>query len=127
MKHSVLIFAAQGIAALVLLAAAALKFAENPTSVAVFEELGMEPGGRVVIAVVELLAGMLLISPLAAIGSVLAVCVMFGAIIAHLTQLGVVVAHDGGMAFGALMLVLLCSSYVLVQRRKELPLIGGTL
>ncbi len=127
MKHPVPTFAAQGIAGLILLAAAVLKFAENPTSVEVFETLGMEPGGRVVIAVVELLAGMLLLSPLAAIGSVLAICVMFGAVIAHLTRLGVVVDGDGGMAFAMLVLTLLCSGYVLVSRRRELPLIGSTL
>lgn len=127
MKHPALTFAAQAIAGLILLAAATLKFAENPASVQVFETLDMEPGGRIVIAVVELLAGLMLLSPLAAIGSVLAVCVMTGAIIAHLTRLGVVVADDGGSAFAMLLLVLLCSGFVLIRRRQELPLIGSTL
>jgi len=53
--------------------------------------------------------------------------VMCGAIIAHVTRLGLVVNDDGGMLVGMLVVVLLCASYVLISRRKEIPLVGDTL
>ena len=127
MTHPKLTLAAQGIAAMLLLLAAAMKFIGDPGSVEVFARLDMEPAGRHMIAVIELLAALLMLSPFAALGSVLAVAVMCGAIIAHLTQLGLVVNNDGGMLVGMLVVVLLCAGYVLVSRRKEIPLVGNTL
>jgi putative oxidoreductase len=127
MKHSNLTRAAQCVAAILLLLAAMMKFMGDPGGVQVFAELGMEPTGRYIIATVELSAALLLMSPLAALGSVLAVAVMFGAIIAHVTQLGLVVNNDGGLMVGMLVVVFLCASYVLVSRRKEIPLVGDSL
>ena len=40
--------------------------------------------------------------------------------------LGLVVQNDGGRLVGMLVVVLLCAGYVLVSRRKELPLVGDT-
>ena len=88
--------------------------------------LDMEPTGRYVIAVIELAAALLIVSPFAALGSVMAVSVMCGALIAHLTQLGLVVNNDGGRMVGMLVVVLLCAAYVLVSRRKEIPFVGDT-
>lgn len=127
MTYPKLTYAAQGIAAMLLLLAAGMKFMGQPGSVAIFVSLDMEPAGRYLIAVTELAAALLLLSPFAALGSVLVVGVMCGAIIAHLTQLGLVVNDDGGMLVGMLAVVLLCASYVLFSRRKEIPLVGDTL
>lgn len=127
MKHPKLTRAAQGVAAILLLLAATMKFMGDPGGVQVFAQLGMEPTGRYVIAVVELSAAVLLLSPFAALGSVLAVAVMCGAIIAHVTQLGLVVHDDGGRMVGILVVVFVCSGYVLVSRRKEIPLVGDSL
>ncbi len=127
MTHPKLTHAAQGVAAMLLLMAAVMKFIGDPGSVAVFVSLDMEPGGRYVIAVVELVAALLMLSPFAALGSVIAACVMCGAIIAHTTQLGLVVNDDGGRLVGMLVVVLLRTGYVLVSRRKEIPVVGGTL
>ncbi len=127
MKHPLLTRAAQGIAAMLLLMAAAMKFLGDPGSVEVFMRLGMDPAGRYLIAAIELMAAMLLLSPFAALGSVIATGVMCGAIIAHVTQLGLVVNDDGGRLFGMLVVVLVCVGYVLISRRKEIPLIGNTL
>ncbi len=127
MKHPKLTWAAQGVAASLLLMASTMKFMGAPGSVEVFVTLGMEPAGRYLIAIIELVAGLLLLSPLAAVGSVIVVAVMCGAIIAHVTQLGLEVNNDGGMAVGMLVAVLLCSGYVLASRRKEIPIVGETL
>jgi len=82
---------------------------------------------RYVIAVIELVAALLLLSPFAAGGAVLVVGVMCGAIIAHLTQLGLVVNGDGGMSVGMLVMTLLSSSFVLSSRRKDIPFVGEAL
>jgi uncharacterized membrane protein YphA (DoxX/SURF4 family) len=55
----------------------------------IFENLGMEPGGRYLIAILELAAALLLLIPFSAPwGAILAWGVMSGALIAHLTKLG---------------------------------------
>ena len=127
MTHPKLTHAAQGVAALLLLTTATMKFMGDPGSVEVFVILDMEPAGRYVIAVLELVAALLLLSPLAALGSVIAVAVMCGATIAHLTQLGLQIDSNGGRLVGMLVVVLCCAGYVLVERRRELPLVGDTL
>ncbi len=126
MIHPNLTRIAQGIVALLLFFAATQKFIGEPGTVEVFMGLDMEPAGRYVIAVIELAAALLIVSPFAALGSVMAVSVMCGALIAHLTQLGLVVNNDGGRMVGMLVVVLLCAGYVLVSRRKEIPLVGDT-
>ena len=127
MTHPKLTRTTQGIAAIVLLMASVMKFIGDPGSIEIFVSLDMEPTGRYMIAVIELVAALLLLSHFAALASVIVVGVMCGAIIAHVTQLGLVVNDDGGKLVGMLVVVLLCSGFVLVSRRKELPLVGDTL
>jgi hypothetical protein len=52
---------------------------------------------------------------------------MGGAIMSHLTVLGIVVKDDGGLLFGLAVVVALCSSVVLFIHRKALPFVGGLL
>lgn len=127
MTHPKLTFAAQGVAGALLLLAAGMKFMGAPGSVLVFASLEMEPTGRYLIGAIELFAALLLLSPSAAVGSLIAVSVMCGAILAHVTQLGLVVDGDGGRLVGMLVAVLASASFVLVSRRRELPLVGRTL
>lgn len=76
--------------ALVLGVSAAAKLTAHPESVAVFQTLGMEPGGRYLIALLELAAAALLLIPFSIPwGAILAWGVMSGALIAHLSKLGV--------------------------------------
>lgn len=127
MTHPWLTRTAQGVAAVILLMAAIMKLVGYQGSIQLFVHLGMEPTGRHVIAVIELVAALLMLSPFAAMGALLAVAVMFGAIIAHVTQLGLVVHNDGGLMVGMLCVVLLCAGHVLIARRKEIPFVGDTL
>ncbi len=126
MKHSKLTYAAQGIAATILFMASGMKFFGDPASIAVFEQLEMEPVGRFLIAFIEMAAALLLISPFAVAGAALAFSVMCGAIIAHTTRLGFVVNEDSGLLAGLLFVVLICSCFVLFSRRKEIPLVADT-
>ncbi len=55
---------AQFVAAAILIFAAVMKFKGDPGAVFIFSELEMEPGGRYIAAVFEMIAGLLL-TPLA--------------------------------------------------------------
>ncbi|MFN7961228.1 MAG: DoxX family protein [Thermoanaerobaculia bacterium] len=101
------------------------KFSAAPESVYIFSKLGMEPAGRIGSGVAELVAGvMLLIPSLAALGALLALGVISGAVLSHLTVLGIEVQGDGGLLFGLALVVLLGSLFVLFVRRRELPVVG---
>lgn len=77
-----------GLAALFFMAGG-LKLLADPEPVDLFTRLGMEPGGRVVIGVLEVVAATLLLLPAtAARGALLAFWILLGALIAHVTQLG---------------------------------------
>ncbi len=115
-------------AAVILLQTLFFKFTAHPDSVAIFKAVGQEPWGRIGSGVVELLASVLLFVPgLTAVGALLAVGVMSGAIFFHLTKLGVVVNDDGGSLFILAIVVWGLSAAVLWLYRKSLPVIGGKL
>ena len=70
------------------------KFTGAPESVHIFTTLGVEPWGRYASGIVELIAVVLPIIPATrAIGGAMAVGVMAGAILSHLTFLGVAVPN----------------------------------
>ncbi|MBW2380342.1 MAG: DoxX family protein, partial [Deltaproteobacteria bacterium] len=109
--------------AAILLPVGYSKLAAGGMDVMLFERLGMEPQGRIIIGLLEIIAGLLMLSPQAASGALLAVGIMFGAIIAHATVLGVDVG-DGGRHVAMLAFVLVSSVLVLYARRRDLPIIG---
>lgn len=104
------------------------KFTAAPESVWIFETLGMEPWGRIGSGVAELVAVVLLLIPAtAALGGLLALGVIAGAIVSHLTKLGIEVQGDGGLLFGLALAVFAGSLLVVWLRRAQLPLVGGWL
>lgn len=123
----ILLWVPRLIAAGIMLMVSYLKFLGNPGDAALFAQLGMEPHGRILVGIIELVAGLLLLSPYAASGALLTVSVMLGALIAHATFLGIVVDGDGGKHVMMLALVLISSAIVLIVRRRELPIVGKTL
>lgn len=100
------------------------KFSGHPESVALFSELGMEPQGRLLIGVLELVAVAMLLYPATIVwGALLTVCLMMGATIAHITHIGF--EGEAGilwaMGFGAL----LSSVAILFLRREKVPFIAS--
>lgn len=86
----------------------------------------LEAYGRIGSGLVELIAVVLLLIPgTAALGALLAVGTISGAIFSHLTKLGIVVKDDGGLLFGLAIAVLLLSGTILLIHRRDLPLIGS--
>lgn len=57
----------------------------------------------------------------------LAAGVMAGAILSHLTVLGIEVMGDHGLLFGLALTVFICSALLLFLQRARLPLIGELL
>lgn len=85
----VALWAAKLVAAGALGFAAYHKFAGNPGDVDLFTKLGMEPAGRYLIGALEGIAAILIIVPMSSIyGALLGLGIMTGAIIGHLTTIG---------------------------------------
>ncbi len=70
---------------------------------------------------------LLLVPSTAAIGAALALGVISGAVVSHLTKLGIEVQGDGGLLFALALVVLVGSAIVLWLRRRELPIVGAHL
>ncbi len=114
------------IAAVILLQTLFFKFTAAPESVYIFTKVGAEPGGRIATGVVELIAALLLVWPrMPWAGAVLALGVMAGAIVSHLTILGVEVQGDHGLLFVLALTVFTCSAVVLWLYRTKVPFVGG--
>lgn len=123
--QAVLSVVMQLIAAVILLQTLFFKFTGAEESVYIFSTLGVEPWGRLASGVAELLAAALLLyPPTAAIGAAIAMGVMAGAIVSHLTVLGIEVRGDGGLLFTLALIVFGASGIVLFIRRAALPVIG---
>jgi len=85
----------------------------------------LEAFGRIGSGVVELIAVILLVIPSTVwLGAVLSLGTISGAILSHLTELGIEVKGDGGLLFGLALTVFISSVVVLVIHRRDLPLIG---
>lgn len=104
------------------------KFTAADESVYIFTQLGLEPYGRIGSGIVELIASILLLVPATAnAGAVLALGVISGALVSHLTKLGIVVRDDGGLLFALAIAVWIGSALILIVRRRQLPIIGSRL
>ena len=116
------------IPAVILLQTLFFKFTAAPESVYIFETLGLEPYGRIGSGIAELIAAVLLLIPKTSwAGAGLSLGVISGAIVSHLTQLGIEVQGDGGDLFFLAVIVFVFSAIVLWMHRKEIPVIGSKL
>ena len=120
-QFNVIVWILRIVAAIILLQTLFFKFSAAPESVYIFSKLGMEPWGRIGSGIVELIASVLLLIPkTTSLGALLAVGVMSGALVAHLTKLGLVVQNDGGELFILALIVFVCCFVLLVIFRKQL-------
>lgn len=116
-----LTWTAQIIAAVILAQTLFFKFSGAAESVALFSKLGVEPFGRYGAGVTELLVVILLLTPRKAwIGAFLGMGVMSGAILAHLTVLGIESEGDGGYLFILALITFLCCSLVAYIRKGDI-------
>ena len=121
---SIISWICQLVAAVILLQTLYFKFTGAPESIYIFTTLGLEPWGRIGSGVVELIAAVLLMIPATAgFGAVLALGVISGAIMSHLTKLGIEVQGDGGLLFGLAVTVFVTSLIVAWLRRETIPVV----
>lgn len=120
-------WAAQVVVAVILVQTLYFKFTYAPETAYIFEPRGGRPAATLV-GVLELVAAVLLLWPgRAALGAALALVLIGGAIVTHLTSLGVEVRNpatgegDGGLLFALAVVVAVGSAFVLAVRWRELP------
>jgi putative oxidoreductase len=115
-------------AAFILLQTLFFKFTGAEESVYIFSTLGVEPWGRYASGLVELVTAILLLVPAtAALGGVLTVGVAAGALMSHLTVLGIEVKGDGGLLFALALTIFFCGAVVAFIERRNIPVIGALL
>ena len=98
------------------------KFSGHPSSVEIFSVIGMEPHGRIIIGILELIAVILLLVPTTiTLGAILSWGVMTGAILGHLTDIGF---HGELLELFLLAIaVWVSSSVLLVLHKNQIPVI----
>lgn len=118
-------WALQVLVAAILVQTLFFKFTGSQESVFIFSTLGVEPWGRYLAGVSELLAAVLILVPRTAVlGALLSLGVISGALGAHVTKLGIVVQQDGGLLFSLALAVFASSAVVLFLRRHQIPILG---
>jgi uncharacterized membrane protein YphA (DoxX/SURF4 family) len=126
--QSILSWVLQLVVASILFQTLFFKFTGAEESKYIFSKLGMEPWGRIGSGIVELIAVILLLYPrTTTLGAILSLGVISGAIVSHLTRLGIVVKDDGGLLFFLAVAVFIGSAVILAIRRAQIPLIGAKL
>lgn len=129
-KMNILSWLLQIVVAVILLQTLFFKFTGAEESVYIFTTLGAEPWGRIGSGVVELIASILLLMPRTVwLGGLLSLGTISGAIISHLTMLGIklTAVGDNGELFALAVIVLVCSTGVLLIRRRQIPVVGERL
>nr|WP_321236580.1 DoxX family protein [uncultured Psychroserpens sp.] len=116
------------IIAIILIQTLRFKFTAHPDSVFIFTKVGLEPIGRIGIGIAELIAGILLLFRKTAwAGALLTLGIIGGAIMMHLTQLGIEINGDGGILFYTALITFIIAVIVLFIYRKEIPILGKKL
>ncbi|MBO6523746.1 MAG: DoxX family protein [Balneolaceae bacterium] len=116
------------VAAAIMLQTLFFKFSGAPESIYIFEQVGMEPFGRYASGVAELIASVLLLIPRTTwAGAVIGLGVISGAIMSHLTVLGIEVQGDGGTLFAIAIVVFISCAVLLFLHRADIPVIGERL
>ena len=109
------------------------KFSGAPESIYIFTTMGIEPWGRYASGVAELIACVLILIPdkplLTVLGALLSLGVITGALMSHLTKLGLTIpdgmgGDDGGLLFALACAVFIGSLWILWAHRSDIPLIG---
>lgn len=108
------------IAALIMLQTLFYKFSGAEESIEIFSRLGVEPWGRYLAGIAELIASLLILVPRTSVyGALMAIGIMLGAIMSHIFVLGIEVSGDNGLLFIYACIVLLASSYIVITGRQQ--------
>jgi uncharacterized membrane protein YphA (DoxX/SURF4 family) len=123
--HKRIVFLIRIVIALILIQTLRFKFTGHPDSIYIFSKVGLEPFGRIGIGIIELIAAMLLVIPKTIyFGALISFGVISGAIIMHLTILGIEVNNDHGILFYTAVLVFILSAIIIWEERKNIPFLN---
>lgn len=110
------------IVAVILIQTLRFKFTAHPDSVYIFKTVGLEPIGRILTGIAELIAGILLLVPKTVwIGAILTIGIIGGAILMHLTKLGIEINNDHGTLFITAVVTFVLSIIIVYIYRKDIP------
>src|SRR5437762_102977 len=113
------------VAAVILGQTLFFKFTGAEESIYIFSKIGLEPWGRYGSGVAELTAVILLLTPrFAWAGALLALGVISGALVSHLTVLGIVIRDDGGLLFALAIAVFVTSAITAFLHRGQIPVVS---
>lgn len=115
------------VAAVIMLQTLFFKFTAAQESIDLFTKIAGENEAlmRIGTGVIELIASILLFVPKRTwLGAGLAAGTMFGAIVSHLTILGIEHNGDSGALFISAIVTFVVSTILLIQNRKDIPFIG---
>ena len=116
------------ILAVILIQTLRFKFTGDEVSIYIFTQVGLEPVGRIGIGIIELIAGiLLLLRKTAWLGAIITLGVIGGAILMHLTKLGIEIKGDDGILFYTALVTFILAGIVLFLHRKDIPVIGKKL
>jgi len=109
--------------AIILVQTLRFKFTAHPDSVYIFKTIGLEPIGRIITGISELIAGVLLLIPKTVwIGAFLTMGIIGGAIVMHLTKLGIEINNDHGTLFITAVVTFILNALLVYIYRKDFPL-----
>lgn len=114
------------IAAFIMLQTLFFKFTGAQESIDLFTKLAgeNEAAMRIGTGVLELIASILLFIPKKTwLGAILTVGLMSGAIMSHLTKLGIEHNNDGGALFTSAIITFIAGGILLLLNRKDIPFI----
>lgn len=122
MKKSILIWIIKLVAVIIMLQTLYFKFTAAPESVYIFSTLGIEPYGRIGSGIIELIASVLILIPRTTLlGAILGLGTMAGAILSHLTKLGIEVNNDGGTLFTLAIVTFICCAILIFINKEKIP------
>jgi hypothetical protein len=108
--------------AIILLRALFFKFVGAEESIYIFAKIGLDPWGRFGAGVLELIVVVSLLIPrFVWAGALISLGVITGALVSHLTVLGLAVQDDGGRLFALAVVVFLSSAATVFLHRHQIP------
>jgi len=97
------------------------KYSGHPDSVWIFEQMGWEPWGRYLIAMIETTAVILLLTRWYIAGAIISLSIISAANFMHFTRLGFDINGDGGFLFQMSIIVIISSlAIVIIWNRSRI-------
>jgi len=122
-----ILFALKAIAVITMLQTLFFKFSAANQSVELFTKIAGEHEAylRIGTGIIELISSILLFtSNRSWLGALMTLGVMSGAILGHITILGISHNNDGGLLFGAAVYIFIVALVVLINQRKKIFILG---